>query len=916
MRFILCSCLKRPPCTKKFIFLSSCSLQDSDDVKQADHFVVELEVQPLADLCQEMSFFLDSAPDNKGKTERLFYFREGTENMLYKNLKELGDKVAAAAVRRDIFEAELKAGKNTMESRLDVHLSLGRSSGFPNENCKYVLVCSHLNKLEKRFSWISNFDWFLMLDLGKKDGDFSPVTDLCHLYQQGRTREITAVTGEELHQSWGKRDSLDSLMIGHKTVHISCAPSKDGFEAWYQTVFSTLSKLIHAAFNESYMEHVERVVVVSLVDEAECQAEISEVLKAFWQVQVGMIVCLFEDIATITDISGQMQRVDSRWAEKAFLCDWNHLSNFMKVKTEKKVFCGKTIPGSGGGNLVIEEKDLEYFRGHGINILVGNECQYVLEADSFAAKEFWLKAHTFIEDFLCGAEPEWPVFYLSEPSSVPLPKEARIPQGLVKRQLVDRVLDDIREAELSKTKPIGRVAVIHQPGSGATTVGRHVLWSLRKTRKCMEIDGKNCYQRGEIDRDRLATYAKLILNFRSYQEKADVARGNHLELSCPTVVVLFDNCIPQLANILTSLLQAECERRRITFRRAVVVVVCLYSSFETELRKNSSDFERGTKVQEKKHILEQSLSPEEKTLFQARLKTLEVDVDIKDMLSFVIVAEDFNTNSEYVKRVVQGILLDMGRMYPDQQTLLLFLSVLKFFGNVGLPRKHCELVAFKGLSKVSQIRKKDLGDVTKKFRSFCPQLVYFTRETTRSYYKSPSCKYKEINHVPVAFQLFTELSRGTDLSMTVKRLVSEKTLTKERFLQDDIHGILVDLLTKRRPAASSRAARSAKSSPVMWSKVPRKTRFSPLIHEILDEESKEKAAEVLQAAYNMLVEVEAQEVHKSILAQSLARLHYWDVDDWDSLQEALKWAVKASEHSPERFTVVDTTGQVYKRMLQ
>ena len=599
------------------------------------------------------------------------------------------------------------------------------------------------------------------------------------------------------------------------------------------------------------------------------------------------------DVATnISELNEQMQRVDSTWSERDILCDWSHLAASMMARTERKIFFGRTIPGSTG-ELVMDTEKIKYFSNDGVNILTSNECQEEMNTNPL---EFCQKGRSSILDFIRGTEPDWPVFYFTETSEIPLPIEANIPPGLVKRKFVDQVIADVNCAEKNETKPITRISIIHQPGSGATTLGRHVLWHLRREKKCCMIDGRNYRKNNVTDSEKLSRVADLILNFRGYRENDEVVQGEHVDLSCPTVVVLFDNCVPLLAKQLTTLLQTKCEKRRMKFRKTMIVIICVYSTFESDIPCNS-DPEYGTKLTDKKHILEQELSTGEKKLFQARLQILNKEVDIKDMLSFVIFAEDFNMNSTYVKRVVQETLLDMGSLYPDQQTLLLYLALLKHFGNLQLPKKHCELLSFKSASLFSKIEKKSIGDIIHHYKTFSPQVVAFTRET-KEFIQSGLGSFLEISHAPVAYHLFQELSKSTSLSGIVKNMMGEKALVEERFFQDLVHSTFVELLTKRAFITDRRGIR-------------RKMRFSKLITKIIDDENKEMANEVLQDVYEVFRE--GKDKHRSVIAQSLARLHC--EGNWNSLKVALKWAEKASLDAPERFTAADTKGQVYKRML-
>lgn len=87
--------------------------------------------------------------------------------------------------------------------------------------------------------------------------------------------------------------------------------------------------------------------------------------------------------------------------------------------------------------------------------------------------------------------------------------------------------------------------------------------------------------------------------------------------------------------------------------------------------------------------LKQRPSDGELKRFQNKLKQLkETDIPLKNMLHFVIMAENFNKNSNYVKKVVTEALEDIGE-YGKQETLLQYLAIMKYFGDKGIPSTHC-----------------------------------------------------------------------------------------------------------------------------------------------------------------------------------------------------------------------------------
>jgi hypothetical protein len=95
-------------------------------------------------------------------------------------------------------------------------------------------------------------------------------------------------------------------------------------------------------------------------------------------------------------------------------------------------------------------------------------------------------------------------------------------------------------------------------------------------------------------------------------------------------------------------------------------------------------------------MLKQEPSQSELDRLKGKLKQLEKsfrekDIPLKNMLHFVIMAENFDINSKYVKKVVNEALEDIGD-YGKQEALLQYLAILKYFGDKGLPSSHCHQV--------------------------------------------------------------------------------------------------------------------------------------------------------------------------------------------------------------------------------
>ncbi len=101
-------------------------------------------------------------------------------------------------------------------------------------------------------------------------------------------------------------------------------------------------------------------------------------------------------------------------------------------------------------------------------------------------------------------------------------------------------------------------------------------------------------------------------------------------------------------------------------------------------------------LEEPLFTLKQEPTPDELEKLKGKLKQLEKsfrekEIPLENMLHFVIMAENFDIKSNYVKKVVNEALEDIG-CYGMQEALLQYLAIMKYFGDKGLPSTHCHQV--------------------------------------------------------------------------------------------------------------------------------------------------------------------------------------------------------------------------------
>jgi len=392
--------------------------------------------------------------------------------------------------------------------------------------------------------------------------------------------------------------------------------------------------------------------------------------------------------------------------------------------------------------------------------------------------------------------------------------------------------------------------------------------------------------------------AEAILTIRGLGEDPQISKGRLLSQRkhCVSVLILLDDGNEVLTAVLCSKLEEFVRKHQIRRDSTMFVILSICSSTGSLDTTEDQDCQ-----------IEQKLLDSEKEIFSNRLKFLveEKTCKVEDMLSFVIMAENFDEQSAYVKKTVEAALKGIQR-YPEQKQLLLYLALLKWYGNSGLPAKHCESYIFPQLVSIAS--------QTNFLERLCRQVKLFVNEYKNEYTRG-TCPFKtiEVTHSPVAFQVIIHLINPfTELPNVVSKMIQEQVFSSEDFWSKEISIIFRKLLLFRQIIESYGNSRAIK----------RKNRYSDLILDISEKpHGKEKAIELLEVGFAHLTRKE----DRAYVAQGLARFHIYNgeldvvklpvVDVKSTMDKAETWAQQAIALHPFNFAMYDTLGQVYKKKL-
>ena len=420
-------------------------------------------------------------------------------------------------------------------------------------------------------------------------------------------------------------------------------------------------------------------------------------------------------------------------------------------------------------------------------------------------------------------------------------------ESVVKRDLFSQLCKKVKSAlfeegvEGEVEKGIKTVTLYHQPGSGGTTCAKHILWDFRQDVKCAEI--VHCTE----------NTCSQIGKLRDFGEIGDYDPG--------PLLLLIDNMDPEKTfELMTNLKRKSGTRDKNVSKPNAVYCVCLM----VERRPNLPN--EGMAKDEHYECLRQRLSSREQYLFGKQSEGYEKDLS-DTLIAFNIMKENFDSHfiEEAVTKFIHGIT-------SSEKLFLKYLAFLNFYD---ICQKTVEVAAFDDIMRghTDPYWEEYLSD------ALC---VLVNRKSCENGHRG-----LKISH---------PLLSGEILKVMRKEPLSEFTvdLLTHKFLQSKVSYAAVNL---RRLFASIVKQRVVNKSGY-------REPFAPLILQIKQEESWQKAAHVLQKVYELTGD--------AFVAQQLARLNI-DAECWGSAKE---YASTAAAMIPDNYHLLDTKGQVYRHSLE
>ncbi|XP_078607910.1 sterile alpha motif domain-containing protein 9-like isoform X2 [Branchiostoma floridae x Branchiostoma japonicum] len=612
-----------------------------DEHLESKKYVIEVDVVPTYALTQSRAFFIRFPPQmkrsdllsSKIQSGECLYYRERASTPCYRGSK-LDDfqnnLLPKLAQDRDMQEKNSTSQRPSYNHEYNAKKLEGcLLGGEPDLRTRYPILfvskpdaqCKHGLDITGELSFIAEIPWIAIFDLDPNSDD----NGICNLLRSRMKKECSLYQPEEKFFHFSDHEELaDAILFPEKTCWIFAngrhALEVEPHEAkrWNGTERCKAVKNATSFFSRPDKIPPGKAVIVFLVLSEEIDIMVSCFRYCFDDFcGIDNFLCLFENENAYELWENQVQSVcgPGDLQRKSIVgMPWAHINQTVQFINGLKVQTEPLIPTSSGSNVLLTNQyrnkldDLE--------VLSKNQCDDLgLDPESDYFEELCQKKELL---FYKGNEVDWLNFFFTEVHN----KNHVMTRDKFSElhKLVSAALF-YREPQLKRKSSV-IITLYYQAGSGATTLGRHILWAFRKSsvRCCVIL---------RITDDT----AKQILELRSY--------GEETENECFPVLVLIDNKNEELVqNLIASVERLIKNKGIITEKPVCIILQCRRTQdAKKHCDSNPTDSE----------YLEQRVSGKEMKWLEKKQKELEETILEEDLdMSFSVCDSDSDSEDTNV----------------------------------------------------------------------------------------------------------------------------------------------------------------------------------------------------------------------------------------------------------------------------
>ncbi|XP_041862553.1 sterile alpha motif domain-containing protein 9-like isoform X2 [Melanotaenia boesemani] len=818
-------------------------------------YVVEVDIVPLLSIVKSKVYAV-RLPNFKEASNKVEFEKETilrrvgskTEPVSEKDIGDFYQRIKDRDTQRD--EAEKNQFLNAPESCLDLgrKLTMLLTSGkkFIEKEKWFILVTNKFKPED-----LCNIDWLLSMNVFCVF-DFDPdskISGLCNRYLQHHAANLHFLQNYRISGGTTIKEFTSRLLLFEQTSWIFCNGRTDfkGNETpcdemtWIKTKMTFLRESVSLICKQILPKGTFQVIflLTSLVEKP--------LLHTFYEFFTDMeghedIICICESEKnflkwqSFAEGSCGKETVNN---SSVVGMKMSHVNATLQHVQPIKARVSKHLPVYVKGTCLLETQIEEQM--YSLEILTVNHCDET-------TKDFINEEKANIEQqFYRGGKVTWLNFWLSEHKYV---------EEVIKRDAyheTSKLLNDAVKCNVDQT-PVNSINIYHHPGSGGSTVARHVLWNNRKDLRCALV--RPSYPTCDV--------VQHAVQLREYEEKDPQ--------KCLPVLLLIEDTDKEYLDDLRNELEVAINIKRIQYGTLCFILLSCRRSHNPERKCKESPLQNVS--------VTHKLSDQEKRKFAGKRQVLEERYEPQFILTFVLMSEGFS--KDYIQDFVKHLLQDIER-HSVVTRLMHYAALLNtYVQNSFISQSHCEalLALTIHMERFRQHEfERSLNDQAK--------LVFLHLRDDKTHIESV-----RIIHPLVAKEILQQLlgDQQTQSGLAMN-LLCEDVLFEHRFGREEYLSFLRQLFIRR-----SRISKGDEYDSF----------FSPLIEHVCEnEKNPNKAIELLKEAF--------QRFHQNpFFAQQLARLHY----TYEKFEEAKHWAETAAKQLPNNSYILDTKGQVYRKWFQ
>nr|XP_054758356.1 sterile alpha motif domain-containing protein 9-like [Lytechinus pictus] len=665
---------------------------------------------------------------------------------------------------------------------------------------------SDLESLQENLDFLSVVNWNAVFDCNSK----SFVNGICSMVKNKREIKLllpkifhSETSTEEMEfndvPSWifaNGRDDLEDL----QNPSLECD--------WNEKYGADVDRAVD--FFATTAIPKERAVIVFLILSHDNIQIMSDIFKKFQSSLQGS--------GTFTFIAENRELYDS-WADevkkwlprdqldkRSFICkDWKRINDYIKKQYGQVAIVPSELPFSTGKSCILPDKIRSKWLN--IEVLPRNECENTAMNESSPGFQKFVSDQELA--FYQGNEVSWWNFHLSEDST----RKGGYNQVL--RREASKSLNKVVKEKLKPSNPsdgsnsVVTITIFHEPGSGASTTSKQVLWDFHRKLRCITVK-----------RVILATVEEIL-------EVRKFGYGSKDEIP-PVLVLLDDMDDAEVMDLIAQLETATNDYGCLS----CIILHCKRTSDPELVALNDGV---------NSVVLRHKLNKCEHSWFEEKFKSYEDEYSQspEKLIGFMVMKEE--CNPDYITRIVSNILCEVTGY---ESMLLKYIAVLnRFIEDFGMPVSCCDEFmgtskkrpSSRGRSKMEYVPWENLLS-----KALCLLLIQ-TKVYTRN---GPTKAIKLVNHIlatEVVSQLLEE--SGQTIGNIFRELMNESRILDSRAYTSKYMIYKIRELLVRRKEGDM---------------------FSPFVEHLLTEDKK-MAFSILQEA--------SEKFKNGHIAQQLARLY-------------------------------------------